>query len=618
MTRLQSFDTVTRWGVWFLLGVALAVQLGYALTNDAPPIWDETGHARAANSLLEIHSWDELAPAVRASLRYGIVYPLWLASVYGASGGNYFLARIMQGVIAVALLAFLYLAARETFGKRAGLLTLACGVLYLPFVSTAARLLSETFAMFWFACALWLLARGLKRGSMRALFLAGMTTVLTGLTRPTLQLLFMALGIGVVVALWGCQQPLRRVFFYIAGTLALLVPFLLFTYLLFGRATLSGTVNPAEGIFVGNYIPDGGYPTDARSFDHAYPQPEFANVRAEKRAPTASDFARVTIQVARQDPAGLMLLQARKLYDQWRAPFNDFEISFGIPYTFQIVWHAIIILLGAVGAIVFFRRQPLTRVWVVGWLYIIFTNLLVPVERRYAFPGILVALLLAGGMLDLGINVITRREKFDRTLGLAIAAVALGAVLLFGIFNLNRPTETRVWLAPNARAQIAFQIPADSRFTDAAFYVDGTALAADSVRAEQAGKPISLQMQPNDIFQNATYAQLLQRQGKSSSELPQWFRFVFDPNALSGDSPLVVSITGPAALTRKDNAAKVRLPALDSLKPNSNTSLYKYLADGDYRIPRALSPDATIDTEGSPYRVLLRLTRDDGKQIILW
>ncbi len=604
-----------------LLAVAVLVQVAYALTNTAPPIWDEVGHTRAANALLNLHSFANVSEAVRTSIRYGMVYPLWLASVYAFAGENFFLARLLQGLVAVGTLAFLYLAAREVYGKRAGVVTLALGVLYLPFVSTAARLLSETLALFWLACALWLTARGLKRGDARAFFFAGIVTVLTGLTRPTLQMLFVAIGLAVFVVLRLTRKHLRRGFFFVAGVLLVVVPFLLFTRVTIGRATLSGSVSPFEGIFVGNYIPDGGYPTDARSFLHEYPQPEFDYARAETRAPKDLDFARVTVQVAARDPSGFVLLQARKLFDQWRAPFNDFEIDFGIPYAFQEFFHAGIVLLGAVGALAFWKKQPLTFVLVVGWLYIIVTNLIVPVERRYAFPGVPFALVLAGATLENFFAVATRREKLNRATIVSVALVGISAALLFAIYNLNRPTETRTILSSDSLTEINIQLAsAPDEFQHAALYIDAMQLQANRVRATQNGQPLDLRLQTNRVFDNTTYATLLQRRALKSSDIPQWFRFDLNPRALQPNAMLYLQIQGPVILTRDAavGSSDSFLPALDSHEPNSNTSLYKYLADGDFRIPRFYTFASAPDTSDSPFRVLLVLTRADGTQQILW
>ncbi len=619
-TRLLHYATARRI-VLVLLAVAVIVQVGYALTNHAPPIWDETGHTRAAQALLHIQSFGDLSDAVRTSLRYGLVYPLWLASIYGAAGENFILARILQGIVAVGTLAFLYLTARELYGKRAGVVTLALGVVYLPFVATAARLLSETLALFWLALALWLVARGLKRNDARALFLAGIVTVLAGLTRPTLQMLFVAFGVAVFVVLWLTKQKTRRGLYFVAGVLLVVIPFMLFTRVTIGRATLSGSVSPFEGIFVGNYIPDGGYPTDTRSFLHAYPQPEFDSVRAEQRAPKDIDFARVTLQVAARDPLGFVLLQARKLYDQWRAPFNDFEIDFGVPYAFQVFAHVLIILFGAIGALAFWKKQPLTLVLVMGWLYIVVTNLIVPVERRYAFPGIPFALLLAGATIESGLGIAASRQNFDGWMRAALLIVVPGALLLFAVFNLNRPAGPQAILTADATTEIQFTLPtASAQMVAAALFLDAQNLARGQVQIRYDGEWLEPPLQINRVFENATYATLIQKRGLETRELAQWFVFDVDPRALNATGALRVRIHGPAVLTEQtaqaDSAA--RLPALDSLAPNDNTSLYKYLADGDFRIPRTYALDSANKSSNSPYRVLLVLTRADGTQQILW
>lgn len=613
----QDKTATARWIILILLAVALVVQIGYALTNHAPPIWDETGHTRAANALQNIHSLSEVPDAIRASLRYGLIYPLWLATIYSIAGENFFLARMLQGVIAVATLGLLFLAAREMDGKRASLLTLALSVLYLPFVATAARLLSETLAVFWLALALWLIVRGFKRNDALTLFFAGIVTVLAGLTRPTLQMMFLALTIGLFAALWLSKQPLRRGFSFAAGVLILVIPFLILTRVTIGRATLSGSVSPFEGIFIGNYIPDGGYPTDARSFLHEYPQPEFDQVYAEHRAPKDMDFARVTLQGAERDPLDFLLLQARKLYDQWRAPFNDFQIDFAVPYAFQESIHALIILLGAIGALAFWKRQPMTIVLTVGWLYIIATNLIVPVERRYAFPGIPFALILAGASLDQIIAIGMRRKPMNRMLLAAVVIVVTAAIALFAIYQSSKPSQDRIALSDSS-AEISFALPANAdQFTDGSLYVDGMNVSENAVRAQQNDQPVRMAPAKNLMFENSTYATLLERRGLVSQNVPQWFRFDFDLRAFQSNSDLRVFIDAPAIVTR-DSASQSRvvLPALDSFEPNNNTSLYKYLADGDYRIPRAYSVDA--NSSDSPYRVLLVLERADGTQEILW
>ncbi len=618
-THLAQAATARRI-VWFLLAAALAIQIGYALNNQAPPIWDETGHTRATLGLLNVHSFADAGAALRAALRYGLIYPLWLASIYAPAGENFFLARLLQGIVAVGALAFLYLGARTAYGKRAGIATLTLGVLYLPFAATAARLLSETLALFWLTGALWLAVRGVKRDDARALLLAGFVSVMVGLTRPTLQMLFVALAVGVFAALWLNQQKLRGGAFFVAGVCLAVIPFLLFTGLTLGRATLSGSVSPFEGIFVGNYIPDGGYPTDTRSFLHEYPQPEFAYVRAAQRAPQSADFARVTWQVAARDPFGFSLLQARKLFDQWRAPFNDFEIDFGMPYAFQEIVHALVILLGAVGALAFWKKQPLTLIPAMGWLYLIAANLIVPVERRYALPGIPFALMLAGPAVENLAAVAARQTKLTSTFVWALASVGVGALILFGAFQFNRPAAPQAALTENRTVEIALRVPAAlDEFTQAALYVDGKQLEANALRARQDNRELALPICQNRVFENSVYATLLERRGRAASDIAQWFCFDLDLGALAPNSELRVSIRGPAVLTQAPFQNGLNnLPALDTFQPNNNTSLYKYLADDDFRIPRVYALDAADKISDSPYRVLLVLTRADGTQKILW
>jgi 4-amino-4-deoxy-L-arabinose transferase-like glycosyltransferase len=606
-----------------LLAVALVLQVGYALTNTQPPIWDETGHTRAAEALLNIHSLADVSAAVRASLRYGLIYPFWLASIYGVMGENFFFARLAQVLVSVATLALMSLAAREVYGKRAGIVTLAAGVLYLPFVATSARLLSETLAVFWLALALWLVARGLTRHDTRALFFAGAVTVLTGLTRPTLQALFVAVMLGVFAALWLSKQPLRRGLFFVAGVALVVVPFLLFTRVVIGRATLSGSVSPFEGIFVGNYVPDGGYPTDTRSFLHKYPQPEFDSVRAQDQAPKDIDFVRVTVQVAARDPLGFILLQARKLYDQWRAPFNDFEINFGLPYRLQEIFHALVISMGAVGALAFGRRKPYTFVFVAGWLYVIVTNLIVPVERRYAFPGIPFALILAGAVGGEWIAVIRNRTRLDTAMRLAILIVFVGALLLFGIsaWTTDEGNKNETALSAGAKAEALFSLPDGFKeITNAELFIDAVNLETHHVRVTQNNQPLDARLRANRVFQNSTYATLLERRGIGPNQIRQWFRFQLDPGVLKPNAPLQVEIDGAPTLVRdtREAASTVVLPALDSQEPNSNTSLYKYLADNDYRIPRRIELTTNSNQPAPRYRILLVLTRTDGTQQILW
>lgn len=616
-------QATARWIVAILLAVALVLQVGYALTNTAPPIWDETGHTRAAQALLNIHSLADVSTAVRASLRYGLIYPLWLASIYGVAGENFYLARLVQGFVAVATLALMSLTAREAYRTHAGIITLVLGVLYLPFVATAARLLSETLAVFWLALALWLVARGLTRQDTRALFFAGIVTVLTGLTRPTLQAMFVAVGVGIFAALWLGKQPLRCGLWFVAGVALVILPFLLLTRITIGRATLSGSVSPFEGIFVGNYVPDGGYPTDARSFLHEYPQPEFDSARAENRAPKDIDFARATVQVAARDPVGFGLLQARKLYDQWRAPFNDFEIAFGLPYAFQQIFHPLVVLMGAVGALAFLRRQPITLVFVVGWLYVIVTNLIVPVERRYAFPGIPFALVLAGAVGAEWVAVLEKRIPLDPALRIAMLIVSLSALLLFGISTWanGQNNQNEMPLAAGTQVESRFTLPDDVKaYTTAALLIDAVELERNQVRVIQNSQPLEARPHVNQVLKNSTYATLLERRGIKPDQIRQWFRFDLDPRVLAPNAPLQVHIDGAATLVLDSRArtSPIILPALDSLEPNSNTSLYKYLADDDYRIPRNVELTPTVNSPAPRYRILLVLKRVDGTQHTIW
>jgi len=126
--------------VLLLLAAGLLARALYAWAATAVPPWNDLAiYDQGRLEILNLGSY---------SLDYPPVYSFFLAVVSFIFGGGHLTLYLAQAVVSTATCYLLYLIARKTFGKSAGLLTLVVSCLYIDMVWYTGVLMAETFGIF--------------------------------------------------------------------------------------------------------------------------------------------------------------------------------------------------------------------------------------------------------------------------------------------------------------------------------------------------------------------------------------------------------------------------------------------------------------------------------------
>lgn len=180
------------------------VLVAFSLAGGVTPIYDAILYSGVASGLLGLT--DPVIPpadlewAIEAGATRGFIYPLFVAAVYAIKGGaDYASAELLQGLLFLPLTTLLvYLAGREAFSRRAGLIGAWLFALWFPAAWQSRFLLTETMLAFLMALLLACLAGLVVRKSPRLALLTGLTAAVVSIAHPGYQLVWLVLGIAVL------------------------------------------------------------------------------------------------------------------------------------------------------------------------------------------------------------------------------------------------------------------------------------------------------------------------------------------------------------------------------------------------------------------------------------
>ncbi len=112
-----------RW-VLALLGLALALRLGFVMTQSSGfYFYDSVEFDRAARTLLDLGRFNR-------SYEHLPAYPIFMAGIYALFGTSVVPLRVAQALLSTGICAVIWLLGRRLFGRRTGLLALACCALF--------------------------------------------------------------------------------------------------------------------------------------------------------------------------------------------------------------------------------------------------------------------------------------------------------------------------------------------------------------------------------------------------------------------------------------------------------------------------------------------------------
>lgn len=238
-----------------VLGVALVLRLVFFYFNQRNnpvftlPIMDALFH----------HEWaqDIIAGRTKIDDVYfrGPLYPYLLSFLYRVSGESIPFAVFFQHLMGTATCGFIYVLAREYFDRRVSFLAGLGAALYWPFVYFEGDLLIVTTILLLNTISLWLLAKGLRTGSLPALGGAGLVLGLSAIARPSLLIFFPAIPLVVFLARKQFAEAragwVARSAVVLGTTLVAIMPVMIRNYVV-ARAVVPVAASGGVNFYIGN------------------------------------------------------------------------------------------------------------------------------------------------------------------------------------------------------------------------------------------------------------------------------------------------------------------------------------------------------------------------------
>lgn len=181
--NFKKLITEEKYQAGALLLVAFILRAVYAWACDIPPWNDMAGWDQARLEILQGKPY---------TLYWTPLYPVLLAAFSLLSGGSYFALNLFNSLLTTAACLFTYLAARDIFGAKTGILALLLAALYVDSIWYSSLLLSENLAIMMVALLTWRFAK--EGPSLTNGFLLGLTCLTKGL--------FLALTPGFIAWAW--------------------------------------------------------------------------------------------------------------------------------------------------------------------------------------------------------------------------------------------------------------------------------------------------------------------------------------------------------------------------------------------------------------------------------
>ena len=159
---------------------------------ELPGIQDQISYDALAQSLLAgrgysfTENWYPFTKAYTPTSHWSFIYPLYLAGVYILTGYHPLIARIIQGIVAGALISFLiYLIGRKVADETTGLVAAGLAAVYGYFIYYNVALMTETFFIVMILCTLYLSLEIKEKPTVTRWIMLGLTLGVAGLLRQT-------------------------------------------------------------------------------------------------------------------------------------------------------------------------------------------------------------------------------------------------------------------------------------------------------------------------------------------------------------------------------------------------------------------------------------------------
>ncbi len=190
--------TLERRWLYGILLAALALRLVALIALDGRVASTDEAHWQRMGQLL----WEEGIMSVEAGLYRPPLYPLLVASLYGAFGPQALAIRLCQVLLSTLTCFFLWSIARRACGQRAALYAAAIAAAYPFFIFFSTVLMAETLLLFLLVVSLCLVQRLVAKPSRRHAVELGLVLGLAALCKPVILAWVPLLG----AAWWGATS----------------------------------------------------------------------------------------------------------------------------------------------------------------------------------------------------------------------------------------------------------------------------------------------------------------------------------------------------------------------------------------------------------------------------
>lgn len=253
---------------------------------------------------------------------YGPLYSYFLALVYLIFGHNLYIARLIQMLLGVVTLFFIFLIADKVFGRKVAIISLCLASCYDMFILHEGLLLLETLTCFLNTISLFFLLKIEKEANFKNIFLSGSFLGLSALARANILLFF------PFILIW----MLKNLKLKTKNSKLLILRYALFcliTFLVISPATIMNYIASKKFILISTNGPVNLWIGNNERADGTFLQPSIPK-RLEKRLKEIGDKAYIeeVIKFIKETPNLFINLLIKKFFLFWGA----FEVANNMNY----------------------------------------------------------------------------------------------------------------------------------------------------------------------------------------------------------------------------------------------------------------------------------------------
>lgn len=238
---------------------------------------------------------------------YGPLYSYFLAIIYVIFGHNLYIARLIQMILGVFTLFFIFRIGDLVFGRKVAIIALILGTCYDMFILHEGLLLLEALNCFLNTLSLYFLLKIEKEPNLRFFILGGLSLGLASLTRANILLFLPFIFLWMIIVF-----KKKAIYKFILLSL--------FTFIFISPATIMNYIKTGKFILISTNGPINLWIGNNEMADGRYLQPETPK-HLEKRLKEIGDKAYIeeVIKFIKEKPDVFIRLLLRKFFLFWEA-----------------------------------------------------------------------------------------------------------------------------------------------------------------------------------------------------------------------------------------------------------------------------------------------------------